>query len=302
MKVVLTGGTGFLGSALAEQLAADRHEVVAISRHAGGTYKEVRHVTIPSGFDEIDGADAVINLAGAGIADERWTPARKAVLRASRLTVTRAIVDACARAAVKPKVLISGSAVGYYGSNLDKLFDESSPAGGDFLGQLCAAWEQEARAAEPLGVRVVLARTGLVLGPHGGLLKKMETPFKMFVGGPVGSGRQWMSWIHRDDWIGLVRRAITDDAIRGPINLVAPAPVTNRDFSHALGRALHRPSVMPLPEFFVRLMFGELAGGALLASQNVDPAVARARGYEFQHPEVQEALRRIYSAPPAFSA
>jgi len=295
MKVVLTGGTGFLGSALAESLARDGHDVIAISRHAGGTYKGVRHVTMPGGFAEVDGADAVVNLAGAGIADSRWTPARKAVLRSSRINVTKAVVDACSGAAVKPKVLLSGSAVGIYGSSLDERFDESSPSGHDFLAQLCADWENAARAAEPLGVRVVLIRTGLVLGPNGGLLKKMAPPFKMFVGGPVGSGRQWMSWVHLDDWIGMMRLAISNAAIRGPMNIVSPSPVTNRDFSHALGRSLHRPSMMPLPEFAVRLMFGEMADGALLASQRVEPTVAEAAGYTFKYRNVQDALDSIYS-------
>lgn len=295
MKCVITGGTGFLGTSLAESLAADGHDVVALSRTAGGTYKGVRHLTVPGGYSEIDGAGAVINLTGAGIADERWTAARKAVLRDSRLSVTHAVAEACARAASKPKVLISGSATGYYGSSLDARFDESSPAGTDFLAQLCASWEQEARAVETPGIRCVLIRTGLVLGRTGGLLKKMAPPFKMFVGGPVGSGRQWMSWIHLDDWIGMVRLAIADDAIRGPMNLVAPQPVTNREFSHALGHALHRPSVMPLPEFAVRLMFGELADATLLASQHVTPAAASA-SYQFKFPALREALGDIYSA------
>ena len=293
MKIVITGGTGFLGSALAESLAADGHDVVSISRVAGGTYKGVRHLSGPAAYQEIDGADAVVNLAGAGIADRRWTETRKDVLLSSRIAVTSAVVGACSRAARKPKVLVSGSAIGYYGSSLDDRFDESSPAGADFLGRLCAEWERAARAVEADGVRCVLIRTGLVLGPHGGLLKKMAPPFKMFVGGPVGSGRQWMSWIHLDDWIGLVRLAITNDAIRGPINLVAPNPVTNREFSHALGKALHRPSVMPLPEFAVRMIFGELADGALLASQHVTPKVAGAAGYEFKYTDVQAALNSV---------
>lgn len=304
MKIVITGGTGFLGSALAESLARAGgpagsldagHDVVSISRHAGGAYKGVRHVAGPAGYSEIDDADAVVNLAGAGIADTRWTPARKDVLLSSRIAVTSAVVSACSRATRKPRVLISGSAIGYYGSSLSQRFDESSPAGADFLGQLCARWEESARAVEAEGVRCVLIRTGLVLGPNGGLLKKMMPPFKMFVGGPVGSGRQWMSWIHLDDWIAMVKLAIADNTIRGPINLVAPAPVTNREFSHALGRALHRPSVMPLPEFAVRLVFGELADGALLASQHVTPTVATATGYEFKYPDVQEALNASVS-------
>lgn len=300
MKIVITGGTGFLGSALAESLAqagpagsgGAGHDVVSISRHAGGTYKGVRHLSGLAGYAEIDGAGAVINLAGAGIADKRWTPERKAVLLSSRISVTSAVVGACARAAVKPKVLISGSAIGYYGSSLGQEFDETSPAGGDFLAQLCVRWEEAARAAEAHGVRCVLARTGLVLGPSGGLLKKMVPPFRMFVGGPVGSGRQWMSWIHLADWIGMIRLAITNESIRGPINLVGPSPVTNRDFSTALGRALHRPSVMPLPEFVVRLMFGELADGALLASQHVAPKVAQSAGYQFKEPDLQDALNK----------
>lgn len=291
MKIILTGGTGFLGSALAETLAADGHDVVALSRAAGGTYKGVRHAPMPAGFGEIDGAGAVINLAGAGIADARWTPARKALLLESRLAVTRGVVDACEKAAVRPKVLVSGSAIGYYGSSLDATFEEASPAGADFLGQLCAAWEAEARRVELLGMRCVLVRTGLVLGPNGGLLKKMVPPFRMFVGGPVGSGRQWMSWIQLDDWVALVRSMLTDEAVRGPVNLVAPAPVTNRDFAHALGRVLHRPSVVPLPAFVVRAMFGELADGALLASQRVVSTQPLVRGFAFQSGDVDRALR-----------
>lgn len=295
MRIVITGGTGFLGSALAETLAANQHDVVVLSRSAGGAYKGVRYATLNTAAAEIDGADAVVNLAGAGIADKRWTPARKATLLDSRILITRTVVDACTRATKRPRVLISGSAVGYYGSSLDARFDESSPAGGDFLGQLCAAWESEARAVEPLGVRCVLIRTGLALGPHGGLLKKMVPPFRMFVGGPVGSGRQWISWILRDDWVAMVRGLLTDETVSGPVNLVAPAPVTNRDFSHALGRALHRPSVMPLPEFVVRTLFGELADGALLASQNVHSRTAFVRSFPFTSPALRDALARSLS-------
>lgn len=302
MKIVITGGTGFLGSALAESFAADSNHVVVISRTAGGTYKGVRHLAGPAGYSEIDGADAVVNLAGAGIADKPWTPARKDVLLSSRIAVTSAVVGACLRATVKPKVLVSGSAIGYYGSSLSDRHDESSPAGLDFLAQLCAQWEEAARAVEAAGVRCVLIRTGLVLGPNGGLLKKMAPPFRMFVGGPIGSGQQWMSWIHLDDWIGMVRLAISDETIRGPINLVASSPVTNREFAHALGRALHRPSVMPLPEFVVRKIFGEMADGALLASQHVTPRVAQAAGYQFKYPGLQEALGAVFSATPARSA
>ncbi|TAK19338.1 MAG: TIGR01777 family protein [Acidobacteria bacterium] len=290
MKIVVTGGTGFLGSALAESLVADGNDVVVLSRFSGGAYKGVRYATLAGAAAEIDGAGAVVNLAGAGIADRRWTTARKAVLRQSRVSVTRAVVTAIANATSKPRVLVSGSAVGYYGSSLDAVFDESSPAGHDFLAELCAEWEREALAAEP-HTRVVILRTGLVLGPNGGLLKKMIPPFRMFAGGPVGSGRQWMSWIQLADWIALVKLAIATDSARGPVNVVAPAPVTNRDFSTALGRALHRPSLLPLPEFVVRAIFGELADGALLASQNVRSRQALVQNYTFKSVTVQDGIK-----------
>jgi uncharacterized protein (TIGR01777 family) len=298
MKIVITGGTGFLGSALAESLATDGHQVVALSRSAGGSYKGVRYVSGPAGYDEIDGSDAVVNLAGAGIADARWTDERKKLLLESRVSVTNAVVAACARASAKPKVLVSGSGVGYYGSSTDARFDESSPAGTDFLAQVCVQWEAAARNVESSGVRCVLSRTGLVLGPNGGLLRKMERPFRSFVGGPVGSGNQWMSWVHIDDWIGIVRFGITNDAIRGPVNVVAPAPVTNKEFSKALGKAIRRPSALSLPEIVARTIFGEMADGALLASQHASPKVATSAGYQFKYSTVEQALRQIYGNPP----
>jgi uncharacterized protein len=299
MRVVVTGGTGFIGRALCAALAAEGHDVVVLSRFAGGTYLNVRHVRTQviqdtfelQGAAEIDGADAVINLAGAGIADARWSPARKALLRNSRLSVTRAVVTAIRNAAKPPSVLISGSAIGIYGSDLNATFDESSPAGQDFLAQLCADWEAAAGAADSEKTRVVLLRTGLVLAKDGGLLSKLKPPFKFFAGGPTGSGRQWMSWIHRDDWIGMVRWAMTSPAVRGPLNAVAPNPVTNREFSTAFGKALRRPSLFPLPAFVLRIMFGELADVALLASQKVAPRVATAGGFAFKYSNVDAALK-----------
>lgn len=298
MRIVVTGGTGFIGRALCAALAKDGHDVVVLSRFAGGTYLNVRHVRAqvvqnrfePLGAAQIDGADAVINLAGAGIADARWTHIRKTLLRQSRLSVTHAVATAIREAEAPPSVFISGSAIGYYGSNLSATFDESSPAGTDFLAQLCADWEAAAREAESEKTRVVLLRTGLVLARDGGLLSKLKPPFKFFIGGPTGSGRQWMSWIHRDDWIAMVRWTLTSSSIRGPVNAVAPTPVTNVEFSRALGRAVHRPSFFPLPAFVLRLMFGELADGALLASQKVTPAIAASAGFRFTYPDVDSAL------------
>lgn len=301
MKIVVTGGTGFIGRSLCADLAAHGHEVVVLSRFSGGTYQGVRHVRAQvaqetpyrfeeQGAREIDGADAVINLAGAGIADSRWTAARKAVLRESRLSITRALVTAMRDAAVKPSVFISGSAVGIYGSDLTATFNETSPAGSDFLARLCADWEQAAREAESPTCRVVLLRTGLVLAPSGGLLAKLKPPFLFGAGGPSGSGKQWMSWIHRDDWIAMVRWALVTDSVRGPLNAVAPSPVINADFARAFGRALHRPSIFPLPAFVLRIMFGELADGALLASQKVAPAKAAAGGFAFSYSNISAAL------------
>ncbi|MEI6245141.1 MAG: TIGR01777 family oxidoreductase [Acidobacteriota bacterium] len=299
MRIVVTGGTGFIGRALCASLAADGHEVVVLSRFAGGTYLNVRHVRAQviqnrfeaQGVSEIDGADAVINLAGAGIADARWTPARKTLLRQSRLSVTHALATAIREAVKPPAVVISGSAIGFYGSDMNATFDESSPAGSDFLAELCANWEQAAQEAASSQTRVVLLRTGLVLARDGGLLSKLKPPFQFFVGGPTGTGRHWMSWIHRDDWISLVRWALTTSSVQGPLNAVAPHAVTNADFSKAFGRALHRPSLFPLPAFVLRLMFGELADGALLASQKVTPQVAVAGGFRFTYADLDSALK-----------
>lgn len=299
MKVVITGGTGFLGRALAVALVADGHEVVVLSRFSGGSYQGVRHVRAqvangqfePQAVTEIASAGAVINLAGAGIADSRWTAARKAVLRESRLSVTRAVAAAIRDAVVPPSVFISGSAIGIYGSDLSATFTEASEAGTDFLATLCADWERAALEGTSHRTRVVLLRTGLVLARDGGLLAKLKPPFLFFMGGPTGSGAQWMSWIHRDDWIGLVRWAIQNADVRGSLNAVAPNPVTNRDFSAALGRALSRPSLFPLPAFALRIMFGEMADGALLASQKVAPAAAMAGGYAFKYARIDEGMK-----------
>lgn len=312
MKIVIAGGTGFLGRPLAETYAEEGHDVRVLtrslpdgeSRHDPGTGKPgVTRVGWTPGAASanaatgwaacLDDADAVINLAGEAIADKRWTPQRKAQLRDSRIGPTRALAQAINAAAAPPRVLISASGVGYYGAG-DEPKTEESPAGTDFIAQLCEEWEAEARRAAAAGARVVLLRTGVVLERSGGALTKMMTPFRFFAGGPIGSGRQWMSWIHRLDYFEMVRWIVETPAVEGPVNATAPHPVTNREFARALGRALHRPSLLPAPAFALRLLFGELADPLLLSGQRVLPARAQAHGYHFRYPEIDLAMRGIF--------
>lgn len=301
MRLVVTGGTGFLGRALVRALAADGHDVVVLSRHArSGSDQDARVRTVawqPDGTagawaSEIDGADAVVNLAGAGIADRRWTAARKREIRESRVLATRSVVAALGAAARRPAVLVSGSAIGYYGVSPTHAFDEDSPAGYDFLADTCALWEQEARAAQALGCRVVLVRTGVALAPDGGALAKMLPPFRWFVGGQIGDGRQWMSWIDRDDWIALVKFAIADARVSGPLNAVAPEPTTNRGFSKVVARALHRPCWLTVQPLALKIGFGEMATAMLLNGQHVEPARAVELGFVFRYPTLPEAAKR----------
>jgi uncharacterized protein (TIGR01777 family) len=240
----------------------------------------------------VDGADAVINLSGEPLDRGRWSPQRKALLRDSRILATRSLAAAIRAAAVPPGVFVSGSAVGYYGSRGDETLTEASPAGGDFLAHLCEDWEAEARAAESV-TRVVLLRTGIVLERSGGPLPKMILPFRFFVGGPLGNGRQYFSWVHRLDWTEMVRWIVQTPDVRGAVNANAPQPITNKQLSRALGRALHRPSLFPVPPFALRLAVGELAE-SLLTGQRVIPAVALARGYHFRYPDIDQAMRGIF--------
>ncbi len=312
MKVVVAGGTGFLGRPLCEGFAEDGHEVLVLSRglppgesdHEAGT--GVPGITRvgwrPDGraadwARHLDGADAVVNLAGESIAAKRWTPAQKTRLRESRVRSTRGLAGAIAAAARPPRVFVSGSAVGYYGSTAgDRILTESAPPATDFLAALSAEWEQEARRAERPETRVVLLRTGVVLDRDGGALPRMLPPFRLFVGGPIGSGRQYVSWITRPDWLALVRWTIETPAAAGPINATAPAPVTSAEFSRALGRALHRPSWLPAPAFALRLMLGEMADALVIGGQRVVPERALELGFEFRCPEIDRAFRAIFEA------
>lgn len=309
MRFVIAGGTGFIGSSLAEMYAEEGHDVRVLTRsladgeaqHDAGTgHPGITRVGWrPDGSagawsHVVDDADAVINLAGESLADGRWSPARKAALRDSRILATRSIAEAIRRAAKPPRVFISSSAVGYYGPCGTEPKTEDSPAGDDFLSRLAEDWEVEARRAEPAGTRVVLLRTGLVLERTGGALPQMMMPFRFFVGGPIGNGRQYISWIHRLDVVEMIRWIIETPAVVGPVNATAPYPVTNREFARALGRALHRPAIVPAPGFALKLLFGEMAEPLLLNGQRVIPAKAQAHGYHFRYPEIDIAMRGLF--------
>jgi uncharacterized protein len=309
MRFVIAGGTGFIGSPLAEVYAEEGHDVRVLtralhdgeSRHEPGTgmpgITRVGWKADGAGGPwrtALDGADAVINLAGESIGDKRWTPQRKAQIRDSRILATRSIVSAIRSVANPPKVLINSSAIGYYGDSGPEPRTEESKPGEGFLALVAQEWESEAVKAEGAGTRVVLLRTGPALERAGGMLPRMIRPFKFFVGGPLGSGRQYISWIHRLDVIEMIRWIIETPAVNGPVNATAPYPVTNREFSRALGHALRRPSLLPAPAFALKAMFGELAGPLLLEGQRVLPTRAQAHGYHFRYPEIDIAMRGIF--------
>ena len=312
MKVVIAGGSGFLGLPLAWSWAEEGHDVRILTRsvpageaqHESGTGSPgiTRVGWTPDGTPgsvarEIEGADAVVNLAGESIAGGRWTAARKQALRDSRIMATRTIASAIAAAAAPPAVYINGSAAGYYGNRGSDTLSESAAPGDDFLAHLCVEWENEAKKAERPGVRIALVRTGLVLEKSGGVLPQMARPFRFFAGGPVGSGHQYMPWIHRLDWIEMVRWIVETPKdtrpVSGPVNATAPHPVTNAQFARALGRALKRPALVPAPAFAVKMILGEMAD-AVLAGQRAIPAAALAHGYHFRYPEIDIAFRGIY--------
>ncbi|MQA30060.1 MAG: TIGR01777 family protein [Luteitalea sp.] len=304
MNIVISGATGFLGRPLSAALAASGHHVTALSRATSnattaGAWSNTIAWT-PDGSANgswaavVDGADVVINLAGESIAGRRWTAARKRQILDSRVLATRSLTEAVTRSAKPPAVFVSGSAVGFYGPLQDQIVTEDTPAGRDFLSGVCVRWEDEARRLEGGRTRVVCVRTGIVLERDGGALPQMLPPFWFGAGGPVGSGRQYWPWIHRDDWIGLLQFVIDTPAATGPVNATAPNPVTNRDFARALGRALHRPAFMPAPGFALKLLLGEMADALLLSGQRAVPAKAQRLGYTFRYKTVDDALRAIF--------
>lgn len=301
MRILIAGGSGFLGRELSRRLMQDGHEVVVLTRRvqtegARGRGQGAAYVSwSPDGtsgpWAEACGrVDVVVNLAGESIATRRWSAARKQELVDSRMQSTRSLAAFIAQASPRPSVFVSSSAIGYYGDRGDAMLDESAGPGDDFLAGLGVAWEAAARQATSPDTRVVLVRTGIVLDPRDGALAKMLPPFRLFAGGPFGSGRQYMSWIHRDDWVSLVQWCIATPGIAGPVNASAPGSVTNADFARALGRVLHRPAVAPVPGFVLKIVLGEMAGPLLLSSQRVVPAVAQGRGFMFAFPTLEEAL------------
>jgi uncharacterized protein (TIGR01777 family) len=315
MKVLVAGATGLVGTALVESLTRGGHAVCRLVRRqtvtpkksagshstsAPGTESHVFDVawdpeatggssfTDPQGW--ITGADAVVNLAGASIAGGRWTTERKMLLRSSRVRTTRALVNELGKMNARPKVLVSASAIGIYGDRKDEVLTEESKAGSDFLAIVAQEWEAEASKAEPLGIRVVRTRFGIVLSKHGGALPRMMRPFRFGVGGKIGSGEQWMSWVTLEDVVGVIRYSLENAGVSGAVNVVAPQPVQNVEFTRELARAMHRLALFPAPAFALRLALGEMADALLLASQRVKPQRLATLGYRFLHADLPSAL------------
>ncbi|MCS7078638.1 MAG: TIGR01777 family oxidoreductase [Chloracidobacterium sp.] len=296
-KLFITGGSGFIGRSLLPALKLEGYDLAALSRKVRDTSSGVRWVLgDPMAADdwqkEVDGAFGLINLAGEPIVGKRWTPEQKKLLRDSRVATTQNLVSAIAQAKRKPKVLISASAIGLYPKNQETELDETSHPADDFLGKLCQEWEDAAKVAEVHGVRTVLLRIGVVLGRDGGALARMLPVFKLGLGGPLGSGMQWFSWIHVADVVGLIQWALASDAIQGPINAVAPNPVRMRDFAATLGKVLNRPAFLPAPAFALNLMLGESAQ-VVLDGQRVVPRAALQQGYVFRFSALEDALRDV---------
>lgn len=300
MKIVVAGGSGFLGTALARALSPE-HEIVILSRRPSAPPAASATVVpwTPDGLGSwttaLEGAGAVVNLAGESIAARRWTAAQKMRILDSRLLATRNLATAIANPSRPPAVFISGSAVGYYGPLGDEIATEDHTPGADFLASVCVKWEGQALAASSSRTRVVLVRTGIVLDRREGALPKMLPPFWIGAGGPVGSGLQYWPWIHLDDWVALVRFALENPSVSGPLNMTAPNPVRNRDFAKVLGGVIHRPALLPTPGFALKMLLGEMAEGLLLSGQRAVPAKAEQLGFQFRYRDLEPALRAIFS-------
>jgi uncharacterized protein (TIGR01777 family) len=294
VRVLISGATGMIGAALADRLTAAGHEVIALTRRASRS-SDIPWDPSAGRIDagRLEGFDAVVHLAGESLASGRWTPARKREFRSSRVGGTDLIARTLAERARKPGVLVSVSAIGIYGDRGDETLDESSPPGNDFLSELAVAWEAAATPAEAAGIRVVHPRIGLALSPDGGALAALLPTARLGLGGPLGSGRQWWSWVTLDDVVSALATAIDDDRMRGPVNVVAPEPVRQREFARTLGRVLGRPAFVPAPGFALRILLGEMADTMLLAGQRVKAAALEAAGFRFRDPGLEPALRRL---------
>jgi uncharacterized protein (TIGR01777 family) len=295
-RVVVTGASGLVGKRLCAELERDGAEVIRAVRRPIGP--QPRELSWNPDFNQIEaakleGVDAVVHLAGENISEHRWTDVFKQRLRDSRLRGTRLISETLAKLTIKPRAFICASAIGYYGSRGDEQLTESAAPGDDFLAHVCRDWEEACQAARDAGIRVVNARIGVVLSADGGALKKMLTPFKLGLGGRIGSGRQYMSWISLDDLSSVLQFALANESLSGPVNAVTPNPLTNAEFTQTLGHVLSRPTLFPMPEFAARLAFGEMADALLLSSTRVVPQALTQVGYHFKYAELEPALRHL---------
>jgi uncharacterized protein (TIGR01777 family) len=296
MKILMSGSHGLVGSALIKSLEQDGgHEIFRLVRHYPESSSEIEWS--PDRYSialaRLEGFDAVVHLAGESITEGRWSDEKKKRIRESRVKGTRLLGDALANLAAPPKTMISASAIGYYGNRGDEVLTESSAPGKDFLSDVCVEWEKATALATEKGIRVVNTRFGIILDANGGALAKMLPPFRMGIGGRIGSGKQWMSWIALDDVVGGIKFALTNATLSGPVNFVAPNPVTNSEFTKRLGKALSRPTIFPIPAFGLRLVFGEMADALLLSSQRVEPALLAKVGYHFNYTSLDSALRHV---------
>jgi len=295
MNILVTGASGLIGTALVSSLTSSGHEVTRLVREQPKHGEKAAHWEPMAGSidaNALEGVDAVVHLAGENIA-ERWTPTKKAKIRDSRVKGTQLLCETLAHLSSPPKVLVSASAIGYYGHRGEETLTDVSPPGRGFLAEVCRAWEAATEPAKQHGIRVVLLRLGVVLSAAGGALAKMLPPFRLGLGGVLGSGQQYMSWIALDDVVGAIQHALVTEALQGPTNAVAPRAVTNQEFTKTLGKVLGRPTAIPLPAFAARLMFGEMADELLLASARIQPTKLLASGYQFRYPELDEALQHV---------
>lgn len=300
MKILVTGSSGLVGTAICKSMGSEGHTLLRLTRSSSSSRPDSSGQAIrwepPSGSLDLagmEGADAVVHLAGASIAQGRWTQGRKEILRSSRVESTRHLVGGIAKLKRKPRVFVSASAIGYYGNRGDENLNERSAPGEDFLARLCIEWEAAANEAERMGIRTVMLRFGIILDAKGGALPRMLLPIRLGVGGRLGSGKQWMSWIALEDAVSIIQHSIQNETLRGPVNTVSPSPVTNAEFTRIVARELHRPAFFPAPRFALRLALGEMADALLFSSQRVIPEKLTGLNYSYRYPDLQQALRSI---------